>query len=190
MTLRVTASEDGCLGPAPAASPRCIGVGGCGCVWRIQRRGVDFAVKVFDATVFEPTALRRVLGHPNVVYILGYCSEPAGVVMELVTLDGVPCTLAQWLRSSVGRECGVDVKLELLQQVCDGMTFVHSCGLVHSDLKPSNVLMTRYSDGSLCAKIGDFGLAIDVSEGPAARVGGTALGPVEHRLHRASVGKL
>ena len=160
-------------GVPPSLSRQAVGDGSCGCVWRIERRGVPFAVKVFDGTVFEPVALRHVLGHPNVVYVVGYCSEPAGVVTELVTLDGAPCTLAQWLRSRAGHECALDVKLDVLQQVCRGMAFVHDQGLVHCDLKPSNVLMARYGDGSLCAKVGDFGLAIEVFRGPAQRLGGT-----------------
>ena len=167
---RVTA-----ISPQPSSSPARIGAGAFGCVWRVTRRGVPMAVKVFDTTVFEPSALRRVLGHANVVYIVGYCSEPAGVVMELVTLDGAPCSLAQWLAAEACSPSGIAArdKLALLQQVCDGMAFVHDQGLVHSDLKPGNVLVTRYSDGGLCAKIGDFGLAIDVSSGPARRLGGT-----------------
>ena len=161
------------LGKVAPPPSHCIGVGGCGCVWRVEKRGIPFAVKVFDATVFEPTALRRVLGHPNVVYVVGYCREPAGVVTELVTLDGEPCSLRQWLSSPAGRRCDLDARLDLLRQLCDGMAFVHSRDLVHSDLKPSNVLMCRYSDGSLCTKIGDFGLAIDVLGGPTMRVGHT-----------------
>ncbi|RYD24852.1 MAG: serine/threonine protein kinase, partial [Verrucomicrobiaceae bacterium] len=45
--------------------------------------------------------------------------------------------------------------LDLLGQVCDALTFAHRCGIMHGDIKPSNLLVNR--QGVL--KLADFGLA-------------------------------
>lgn len=50
--------------------------------------------------------------------------------------------------------------LKLAREVCAGLTYLHDVGVVHRDVKPSNVLL----DGSWTAKIGDFGLAERESE--------------------------
>ena len=172
-----------------SSTSHAIGIGGHGAVWRFQNRGVAFAVKVPDvdptrtnsrapvAALCEFEALARVGGHPNVVYCVGECFNPYGIVMELVTLDGAPCCLRQWLRlgASAHRHTPTrtEVRADLLRQLCDGMAFVHAQGVVHSDLSTRNVLVGRYSDGALCVKVSDFGLALDVVDGPARRRGGT-----------------
>ena len=160
--------------PSPSPLPEWIGSGGFGSAWQVEKNGVQLAVKAFriDVMGFEASALRRVVGHVNIVAMMGYCLEPAGVVMELVALDGRSCSLHHWL-SSPSNTRDLRQQLAILRQVCDGVAFVHSRNLVHCDLKPSNILMTRFADGSLCAKISDFGMAIDVSDGPAKLVGGT-----------------
>lgn len=49
--------------------------------------------------------------------------------------------------------------LRVTAQVSDGLAAAHRAGLVHRDVKPENVLMTKESIGLGRAKIGDFGLA-------------------------------
>merc|ERR1712032_1214568 len=47
-----------------------------------------------------------------------------------------------------------------MQQLCTGLAFVHSRGIVHIDLKPPNIFIA--CDHTL--KIGDFGIAINLKE--------------------------
>jgi serine/threonine protein kinase len=53
----------------------------------------------------------------------------------------------------------VETTLTLITQVCRGLTKAHAANIVHRDLKPENIFLTRDEDGSLLAKILDFGLA-------------------------------
>ena len=59
--------------------------------------------------------------------------------------------------------------LELMRQICDGMGHIHRRGLVHGDLKPSNVMMWF----GLSPQITDFGLARAAGERDPGALGGT-----------------
>lgn len=72
-------------------------------------------------------------------------------VMELV--EGTPLT-----RYCDERRLGVAKRLQLFQQVCEGVQHAHSRFVVHRDLKPDNVLVVD-EGGTAVVKILDFGLA-------------------------------
>ena len=49
-------------------------------------------------------------------------------------------------------------RLELFQQVCEGVQHAHQKAIIHRDLKPSNILVTEV-DGKAAPRIIDFGVA-------------------------------
>jgi len=51
----------------------------------------------------------------------------------------------------------------LFCQVCDGMSYAHSKGLIHRDLKPANVMLVKEEDGSELVKLIDFGIVKQTS---------------------------
>ncbi|MGC9971433.1 MAG: protein kinase [Bryobacteraceae bacterium] len=132
-----------------------LGAGGMGEVYRARdaRLGRDVALKVVLAG-FESDASFRLrfeqearavaaLNHPNIVVV--YDVGPGYIVSELV--DGV-----------VLRKLGPQPlrhTLELAAQIAEGLAAAHSIGIVHRDVKPENVMVTK--DGR--AKILDFGIA-------------------------------
>jgi RNA polymerase sigma factor (TIGR02999 family) len=64
---------------------------------------------------------------------------------------------------------GVERSVALLVQVAEGLHAAHREGLLHGDVKPSNVLVEETPDGELHAWIGDFGIATEtVEDGPTA----------------------
>ena len=140
------------------------GHGGMGAVYRASRDDAEFrqqvAIKLVRVAAASPDALRRFrqerqilarLSHPNIARLLDGGSTPDGVpylVMEFI--EGEPITA--WCdRQSLG----VEDRLRLFLQVCEGVEFAHHDLVVHRDLKPGNILVTK--DGT--PKLLDFGVA-------------------------------
>src|SRR5262249_17763542 len=96
----------------------------------------------------------RLLEHPNVVRAIEYCSTGPHpfLVMEYVDGESVGQRLE---RSGAILE---DESVRLIAQVCEGLQRAHKQGLVHRDVKPDNILVTK--DG--VAKLTDLGLVKDI----------------------------
>ena len=92
------------------------------------------------------------LSHANIatIYDVGQVDGVAYIAMELV--DGQP--LDEWLHAH-GR-MPYERVLHLARQLADALAFAHRAGVVHRDVKPSNILIS--ADGST-AKLLDFGVA-------------------------------
>jgi serine/threonine protein kinase len=143
-----------------------IGAGGLGVVYRATHEKLDRAVAVKllhdhcggDAVVrgrFEREAKAlAALEHPNIVAVtdFGIADDTPYLVMELLegeTLD------ARLTRGPLDAAEAETLATELLRV----LAFVHERGLVHRDVKPSNVFLQRLADGSERLKLLDFGLA-------------------------------
>jgi serine/threonine-protein kinase len=98
----------------------------------------------------EAQAVGRLV-HPRIVQIYDYGEDDdtAYIVMELVNGETLHEHLAQ-KRTYEIREAG-----EIVRQILDGIGHAHAEGVVHRDVKPSNILLN--SDGRI--KISDFGIA-------------------------------
>jgi eukaryotic-like serine/threonine-protein kinase len=95
------------------------------------------------------------LSHPNIVPVFdwGEDGETYFIVMELV--DGV--SLAEMLRNSVTLTAARSA--QIVAQVAAALGYAHRSGVVHRDVKPGNILITR--EGQV--KVTDFGIAQAVS---------------------------
>jgi len=126
---------------------------------RDTRLGRDVAMKTLSDDGLDPARRRRLeaearaassLSHPNIVTIheIGREAATPFIVMELV--DGR--TLRDLLHAG---PLSLRRTLDVAAQVADALARAHEAGIVHRDVKPENVMVTR--DGF--AKILDFGLA-------------------------------
>ena len=99
----------------------------------------------------EARAVAR-LNHPAIVSVYDFSSsDPAGAFFAMEYIDG-------WrIEDYVRRETDARVArvLQLIGELLAGLSYAHSQGVVHRDVKPSNLLVNR--DGRL--KITDFGIA-------------------------------
>jgi tRNA A-37 threonylcarbamoyl transferase component Bud32 len=176
-----------------------VGKGGYGAVWHaIWHAGsgdVHVAVKASLATAgdataglrhLEVTVLNAVRAHPNVVRILGLCGAPDVIVMEYLQAQNGKATLRDWCRAAEYRTVPYSVLVDIGAQLCAGFGHVHACGVLHRDVKPSNVLMVRdetRSSGWL-AKVSDFGISEfleTAADGELVNVTSHALGTRGHQ---------
>jgi eukaryotic-like serine/threonine-protein kinase len=147
------------LGPYEILSP--LGAGGMGEVYRARDTRLDrtVAVKILPSHLSEnPEAKQRFdreartissLNHPNLctLHDVGHQDGTDFLVMEY--LDGE--TLADRLRKG---PLPIDQVLKYGTQICDALDKAHRSGVVHRDLKPGNIMLTKAG-----AKLMDFGLA-------------------------------
>ncbi len=112
-------------------------------------------VKVLDNFRRESQAAAS-LSHPNIVniYDVGREGNIHYIVMELI--EGM--TLADM----IDEEAPMPYKkvINITRQIAAGLSFAHKNNIIHRDIKPHNILMTK--DG--VAKIADFGIAKAISE--------------------------
>lgn len=148
-----------------------LGKGGMGAVYRARDRelGEVVALKMLhveglDAEMLErfrqEVRLSRKVTHKNVarVYDLGEHQGERFFTMELVDGDS--------LRAVLSRDgaLGPSRVVELGVAMCRGLAAAHEVGVVHRDLKPDNVLISR--DGRIA--ITDFGIASSLEPGTKA----------------------
>jgi eukaryotic-like serine/threonine-protein kinase len=149
--------------------------GGCGTVYTARHRhaGVRVAVKVLHGTLAAaPKMVRRflrevevvrLLKHPNIVDIYDFGELADGrpyYVMEC--LEGV--TLDALLREE-GRLLP-EQALELLEPVCSALEAAHLAGIVHRDVKGSNIFITQGAGRTV--RLLDFGIAKLLGPEPGA----------------------
>ena len=107
-----------------------------------------------ERVVREARTMARLDDHPNIVQIHDLGDEDGQPFMVLPVMGGGD--VDDLLRNASEQRLDLDRALSIAMDVCRGLAFAHSQGVVHRDLKPGNVWLT--ADGA--AKIGDFGLAV------------------------------
>ncbi|HUQ17689.1 MAG TPA: serine/threonine-protein kinase [Candidatus Saccharimonadales bacterium] len=140
-----------------------IGAGGYSQVYLAQDTalGRQVAVKVLDPAAAADATLRRLfvkearalaqLSHPNIVG-----------VFDVGEVDGLPFIVMEYvagtsLKARIERTGPLPVgdAIRFTDEIAAGLTFAHSRGIVHDDMKPSNVMLDKDDHAKIC----DFGIA-------------------------------
>jgi Tol biopolymer transport system component len=147
------------LGPYEIQSP--LGAGGMGEVYRARDTRLErtVAVKILPSHLSSnPDAKQRFerearaissLNHPNIctLYDVGHQDGVDFLVMEFLEGETLADRLLKGpLPPEQALKCGVEI--------CEGLEKAHHSGVVHRDLKPGNIMLTKTG-----AKLMDFGLA-------------------------------
>ena len=140
-----------------------IGRGGSGVVWLAtdEALGRQVALKRYlrtgdvraEGRTWREARLAASLHHPNLVamYDVVEDHDDLWLVMEYVAGG----TLAEAVAQAGPYDPDAAARVGL--QIADGLAFTHTAGIVHRDVKPSNILLTNDHQ----AKLADFGIARD-----------------------------
>jgi serine/threonine-protein kinase len=150
-----------------------IGSGSFATVYRARDNelGREVAVKqIHDQYMEEPQQLERYwqeaqllasLHHPNIVTIFDIYRDRGWLIMELMQAN-----LAERMAS---RQMNLTALRTTIAHALRALKYLHSQGIVHGDIKPSNLMI----DARRRIKLGDFGLARRVSNEEGSMVKGT-----------------
>ncbi len=160
------------LAATPAGHPRIksyelaekIGAGAWGVVWRARQPGVDrdVAIKVIDPDISnEAEFIRRFevearivagLEHPHIVPVYDYWRDPSGAYLVTRLMRGGSAadrlvSHGRWDLATVAA---------LVEQIGGALMVAHRAGVIHRDVKPSNILLDTDDN----AILSDFGIAV------------------------------
>jgi serine/threonine protein kinase len=144
-----------------------IGKGGFGVVYRAHdaRLDRDVAIKLLNPEFAadpawrkrfrqEATAASR-LNHPNITIVFDRNDDENQLYIVMEFVEGRP--LSSFIQERIPL---TDLeRLQLIEQLCDGLQYAHQRQIVHRDIKPVNLMVRDEPDGARTLKILDFGIA-------------------------------
>ncbi len=148
-----------------------IGQGGMGVVFKARDlrkeeamdRNPFVAIKVLGESFKDhPQALialqresrkAQTLAHPNIVTVFDFDRDGDIVYMTMEYLEGAP--LDKLLKQHYPKPFEKDKALSIIDGICSGLAYAHSHNIIHADLKPGNIYVTKNNT----VKIFDFGIA-------------------------------
>jgi YVTN family beta-propeller protein len=164
-----------------------LGRGGMGAVYRASEQGLgrSVALKViapelaaderFRERFLRESRIAASLDHPHVVPIYQAGEEGGLLYLAMRFVEGYD------LAALLAREGALEPRrcLELLSQVAEALDAAHHQGLVHRDVKPSNVLIAEAAGREHCY-LGDFGLTKRTGSLSGVSVAGDVVGTLEY----------
>jgi serine/threonine protein kinase len=148
--------------PAPAPKKyqmvRLVGRGGFGAVYLARDMSLDRPVALKYLSISRPAELERFFREARFAARL---NNPSIVqVYEAGEVEGVPYIAMQYISGGNLEAAELDIKatVKAMAQVASALAHAHGQGIVHRDIKPTNILL----DGEGRAYVSDFGIARDL----------------------------
>ena len=167
---------------------RLIARGGMGSVYLAQEQALGryVALKVLDADAADDSEFaarfRReghtvaTLNHPHIVKVfdVGYDSEQAYIAMEYLNYGSLKDRLARY--HACAEQMPMAEALEIARQIAMALAHAHNRGLIHRDVKPSNIMLATGGRYVLT----DFGIVYLPQATRLTREPGRAMGTAEY----------
>ncbi len=146
-----------------------LGSGAGGTVYKAKHR---FMLKMVAIKIMHPSANRRFhalqrfrheaiassfLSHPNIVSVLDFGVTEKGLAFMIMDYYHGH-TLSRFIEKR--GPLTAQEALPLFIQLCDGLEYAHQAGVLHRDMKPSNVIVSAVGSAAPLARILDFGTSM------------------------------
>ena len=149
-----------------------LGRGAMGIVFKAEDElleGMEVAIKVLPPELANDKRSKKrlrketlsaiKLSHPNILRINGFQEDGSIPFIVMEYLEGHTVE-----DEAVDREeevLEVDEVLEIAKAVCEALDYAHECGIVHRDIKPTNLIYHKHNDRHI-VKVADFGIAYQI----------------------------
>jgi len=173
-----------------------LGEGGMAIVYKAYdtRLERDVAIKIIRTDQFAPAMLERILkrfereakslarlSHPNIVKVLDYGDYESSPYLVLEYLPGGT------LKQRLGKPVSYQEATRMLLPIARALAYAHQQGIIHRDVKPSNILITTSGEPMLT----DFGIAklLEADEGQTLTATGVGIGTPEYMSPEQGMGR-
>lgn len=173
-----------------------VGRGGMAIVYQARDTTLDriVAIKLIRSDIFGSAAFGQIrerfvrearalakLNHPNIVKVLDYGEH-----------QGAPYLVMEYLKGATLKEVKkpilVETAVRLLRPIAEALDYIHQQGILHRDVKPSNIMLV---DGKM-PMLTDFGIAKwieDETDGRSLTGTGVGIGTPEYMAPEQGLGK-
>lgn len=141
-----------------------VGTGGMGTVFKGKQQPLDRLVaikflkqqdKEHDEIFRQEARLASLLDHPNIIHVYDFGHAKNGqpfMIMDFVDGGDLDALLKRTTLT-------IDESMHIFRQICQGMAHAHAKGIIHCDIKPSNILLSNLESSHPTVYLADFGIA-------------------------------
>lgn len=144
---------------------------------KIMRRSLS-ADDEYEERFRREADAAAVLVHPNIVRVHDRGEYRGRLWIAMDYIDGE--TLGELICRRFPAGMPAHLAIPIVASIADALDYAHRQGVVHRDVKPSNILVTEQEDGELTAVLADFGIARQLSGPTGLTASNLAIGTIAY----------